>query len=140
MRGLIFLTKTIFIIFIYIFIIFNNKTVQVITRNNTGKQHPNSIKPYHIRIIGLLLLQSPRTRISVYQLKTLLPHSSNYILFPQKDRRWWRKERGRSREKKNKREREREKEKRERERAIIWVCVCVPLRVSAASALRNTLV
>lgn len=40
---------------------------------------PNSIKPYHIRIIGLLLLQCPRTRISVYQRKTLPSHSSGVL-------------------------------------------------------------
>jgi len=87
--------------------------VQVVTRNNTGKQHPNSIKPYHIRIIGLLLLQSPRTRISVYQLKTLLPHSSNYILFPQKRSKMMT-EREREIERKRVRERERERKKRAR--------------------------
>lgn len=35
------------------------------------KSRPSSIRPYRIRIIGLLLLRCSRTRISVYQRKTL---------------------------------------------------------------------
>jgi len=105
MKSLIFLAKM-------IFIIFNDKTVQVVTRNNTGKQHLNSIKPYHIRIIGLLLLQSPRTRISVYQLKTLLPHSSNYIFFPQKRSKMMTKREREIERKKQEREREKERKKK----------------------------